>query len=260
MRMAKYICRFQLLALAMLLVLVVLISAPSSANADKVMVNKDKEFDEAYWQEFLSTPFTDTQSPTGIKEKEHQRELAYTYGYDYPGEICDHSGFLQVDHVGVEKCIPRGQGLCKDGWEFGIYRKGGSYFVQLRKESDRNNPVYKRYEGAKELCIGERPGNVAYMSIKFDHGTQYLFGKDVGSSKHRLPRLKIRPQEGKCRGDNKDGRRMLGKCENEVIVKYRDGAGDDDCLWEVFFDGRTNTCSGSGWGFMPWPDCQANVR
>lgn len=256
MRMAKYICRFQLLALAMLLV--VLISAPSSANA--VMVNKDKEFDEAYWQEFLSTPFTDPQSPTGIKENEHQRELAYTYGYDYPGEICDHSGFLQVDHVGVEKCIRRGQGLCKDGWEFGIYRKGGSYFVQLRKESDRNNPVYKRYEGAKELCIGERPGNVAYMSIKFDHGTQYLFGKDVGSSKHRLPRLKIRPQEGKCRGDNKDGRRMLGKCDNEVIVKYRDGAGDDDCLWEVFFDGRTNTCSGSGWGFMPWPDCQANVR
>ena len=153
MRMAKYICRFQLLALAMLLVLVVLISAPSSANADKVMVNKDKEFDEAYWQEFLSTPFTDTQSPTGIKEKEHQRELAYTYGYDYPGEICDHSGFLQVDHVGVEKCIGRDQGLCKDGWEFGIYRKGGSYFVQLRKESDRNNPVYKRYGVPRSFAL-----------------------------------------------------------------------------------------------------------
>ena len=256
MRMAKYVCRFQLLALAM----VVLISAPSaSANANEIMVNKDKEFDEAYWQEFLSTSFTDPQSPTDSKENKNQRELAYTYGYDYPGEICDHSGFLQVDHVGVEKCIRPGQGLCKDGWEFGIYRKGESYFVQLRKESDRNNPVYKRYEGAKELCIGERPGNIAYMSIKFDHGTQYLVGKDVGSSKKRLPRLKIRPQEGKCRGDNKDGRRMLGKCDNEVIVKYRDGAGDDDCLWEVFFDGRTNTCSGSGWVLVPWPDCQADV-
>jgi len=265
MRIARNACRYQLLALVMPLLM---ISSSALANAGETAVSDVKEFDEAYWQEFLSTPFTDSQSPTDIiKAEEHHRELAYTYGYDYPGEICDHSGFLQVDHIGVEKCITRGRGLCKDGWEFGIYRKGTSYFVQLRKESDRNNPVYIKYEGATELCIGERPGNVAYMSIKFDHGTQYLIGKDVGS-RNKLPRLKIRPQEGKCRGDNKDARRMLGKCDNEVIVKYRDGAGDDDCLWEVFFDGETNTCSGSGWVFIPWPpqptaspssDCQANV-
>ena len=246
---ARLAQRHQLLALVAFLVI-----SSAAANADVVGTstkNDDSEFDQAYWREFLSTPF-DAAAANDLESSEHsdQRELAY--GYSSLGDYCDHSGFLQVDHVGKEKCIRRGQGLCKDGWEFGIYRKGESYFVQLRKETDRSNPVYVKYEGATELCIGERPGNVAYSSIKFDHGTHYLLGRDVGS-RNQLPRLKIRPQEGKCRGDNKDDRRMLGKCDKEAIVKYRDGAGDDDCLWEILFDGKTNTCKGSGWVFIPWP-------
>ena len=252
--------RYRVLALALSLLV---ISSSARAEADNAGTstststkNDDGEFDEAYWREFLSTPFDSASNDVELTHEdrnlEHgdQRDLAY--GYSSFGDYCDHSGFMQVDHVGKEKCIRRGQGLCKDGWEFGIYRKGESYFVQLRKESDRSNPVYVKYEGATELCIGERPGNVAYLSIKFDHGTHYLLGRDVGS-RNQLPRLKIRPQEGKCRGDNKNDRRMLGKCDKEAIVKYRDGAGDDDCLWEILFDGKTNTCKGSGWVFIPWP-------
>lgn len=267
---AKLTWRYQLLALA--LSMLVISSARAKANKAGASISTDNdegEFDEAYWREFLSTPFDAASNDVELPHEDrnlaydNQRDLAY--GYSSFGDYCDHSGFMQVDHVGKEKCIRRGQGLCKDGWEFGIYRKEESYFVQLRKESDRSNPVYVKYEGATELCIGERPGNVAYMSIKFDHGTHYLLGRDVGS-RNQLPRLKIRPQEGKCRGDNKGDRRMLGKCDKEVIVKYRDGAGDDDCLWEVFFDGKTNTCKGSGWVFIPWPqptasathNCQAN--
>lgn len=270
---AKLTWRYRILALVLSLLV---ISSAARAEADNAGTssststkNDEGEFDEAYWREFLSTPFDAAPNDDELShedrnlERGDQRDLAY--GYSSLGDYCDHSGFLQVDHVGKEKCIRRGQGLCKDGWEFGIYRKGESYFVQLRKESDRSNPVYVKYEGATELCIGERPGNVAYLSIKFDHGTHYLLGRDVGS-RNQLPRLKIRPQEGKCRGDNKDDRRMLGKCEKEVIVKYRDGAGDDDCLWEILFDGKTNTCKGSGWVFIPWPQptvspthkCQAN--
>lgn len=272
-RKAKLTWRYQILALALSLLV---ISSLARAEADNAGTstststkNDEGEFDEAYWREFLSTPFDAAPNDDELShedrnlERGDQRDLAY--GYSSLGDYCDHSGFLQVDQVGKEKCIRRGQGLCKDGWEFGIYRKGESYFVQLRKESDRSNPVYVKYEGATELCIGERPGNVAYLSIKFDHGTHYLLGRDVGS-RNQLPRLKIRPQEGKCRGDNKDDRRMLGKCDKEAIVKYRDGAGDDDCLWEILFDGKTNTCKGSGWVFIPWPQptvspthkCRAN--
>ena len=265
---AKLTCtriwRYQLLTLALsLLVFSSLARAKADGAGTSTSTKNDEgEFDEAYWREFLSTPFDAASNDIELLHEnrnvahDDQRDLAY--GYSSFGDYCDHSGFMQVDHVGKEKCIRRGQGLCKDGWEFGIYRRGESYFVQLRKESDRSNPVYVKYEGATELCIGERPGNGAYMSIKFNLGTAYLLGRDVGS-RNQLPRLKIRPQKGKCRGDNKDGRRMLGKCDKEVIVKYRDGAGDDDCLWEVFFDGKTNICKGSRWVFIPWPECQANV-
>jgi hypothetical protein len=258
---AKNARRHKLLASAILAPLLV-ISSSALANADVGAATKNDEgFDEAYWREFLSTPFEAAANDVELTNErkaadEDQRELAY--GNSYLGDFCYHSGFLQVDYVGVEKCIRRGQGLCKDGWEFGIYRKGESYFVQLRKENDRGSPVYVKYTNATELCIGEKPGNVAYMWIKFDHGTHYLLGRDVGS-KTQLPRLKIRAQEGKCRGDNKNTRRTLGKCDNEVIVKYRDGAGNNDCLWEVLFDGGANTCKGSGWVFIQRPQPTAST-
>jgi len=213
-----------------------------NTNADTSTSTID---DQQYWQEFfrkISSPF----------EEEEGRELRQHKYYRKNAEICAYQGFMQVDYVGKEKCLYRNEAICKDGWQLGIFRKDTSYYLQLRRESSPSRPVYINYKDATELCIGEKRGNLAYLTIKVPSGVHYLAGPNVGNP-HKLPRLKIRPQKGGCRGTS-DGNRMLQNCDDdEVIVKYRDGAGDDDCLWEILFSGDTRTCPGSLWGFVPNP-------
>ena len=150
-----------------------------------------------------------------------------------PKVQCPYGGALQVPRVDGEVCIRPGQGICADGWTFFIdkYHDGQTYLM-LWKDDDRY-PVVKWFPGAEELCIGERYRNIAYLYVEYGDGTCYLVGPNAGNP-CKLPRLKIVP------GSSDYNRR-------DAIVKFRDGAGDDDTLLSIMANGNAETADDAKW-------------
>ena len=150
-----------------------------------------------------------------------------------PKVQCPYGGALQVPRVDGEVCIRPGQGICADGWTFFIdkYHDGNNYLM-LWNDDDRY-PVVKWFPGAEELCIGERYRNIAYLYVEYGDGTCYLVGPNAGNP-YKLPRLKIVP------GSSDYNRR-------DPIVKFRDGAGDDDTLLSILANGNAETADDAKW-------------
>ena len=150
-----------------------------------------------------------------------------------PAVQCPHGGALQVPRVDGEVCIRPGQGICADGWTFFIDRyHDGQTYLMLWNDDDRY-PVVKWFPGAEELCIGERYRNIAYLYVEYGDGTCYLVGPNAGNP-YKLPRLKIVP------GSRDYNRR-------DAIVKFRDGAGDDDTLLSILANGDVETADDAKW-------------
>ena len=146
-----------------------------------------------------------------------------------PSGVSCQGGALQVPAVDAETCLRPGQGLCADGWTFfiGTYIDGYSYLMLWN--DDDSTPVVRWYPGATKLCIGERFPNIAYLYVDFDYGTCYLASNSGNPNK--LPRLKIVPDADKAKKD-------------DVVVKFRDGAGDD-ALWTIAANGQAETGAGA---------------
>ena len=147
---------------------------------------------------------------------------------------CPYGGSMDVDYHGKEKCLGVGQAICKNGWRFGIRHYIDNTYLMLWRDDD---PVYLVHRwfvaGATRLCIGEQYPNVAYMRIEFGRNVYYLIGPSVGSADH-LARLKIVPDTQKYKPD-------------DVIVKFRDGPGDANALWQIFANGVSQTSPDALW-------------
>lgn len=160
---------------------------------------------------------------------------------------CPFGGSMDVDYYGQEKCIGVGQGICKDGWQFGIRQHGDNTYLMLWREDNPMNPVFKSFPGATQLCIGELYPNVAYLSITYedccDDCLYFLIGKGAGDRDH-LARLKIVPDTQKYKQD-------------DAIVKFRDGPGDDNTLWQIFANGMSKRSYDTIW--YPLPCCSQDI-
>ena len=135
-----------------------------------------------------------------------------------PSGVSCQGGALQVPAVDAESCLRPGQGLCADGWTFFIGTYVGGYSYLMLWYDDDSAPVFWLFAGATQLCIGERFPNIAYLYVDFDDDTYtscYLASNSGNPNK--LPRLKIVPDADKAKKD-------------DVVVKFRDGAGDDALL------------------------------
>ena len=150
-----------------------------------------------------------------------------------PRGVSCQGGALQVPAVDAESCLRPGQGLCADGWTFFIGTYFGYSYLMLWNDDD-SAPVFWLFAGATKLCIGERYPNIAYLYVDFDDGTYtscYLASNSGNPNK--LPRLKIVPDADKAKKD-------------DVVVKFRDGAGDD-ALFTIAANGRYETGAGASW-------------
>ena len=138
-------------------------------------------------------------------------------------------------------------------------------YLQLFEKDAPVMPVYKAFQGAKQLCIGEKAGNIAYLYIVFNDGCYWLIGSpDAGRDDH-LPKLKIRDQDrrrgrrlgGSSGGDN-DADKLNDKYNkgrgDDVIVRFRDGPGIVNTLLEIYNDGSYNQSPNALWYFVPNED------
>ena len=132
-------------------------------------------------------------------------------------------------------------------------------FVQLFKKNKPVMPVFKALEGAKQLCIGEAKGNIAFMYIVVDDGTYWLIGNPDAGRKDHLPKLKIREQDrrrerrlgsGGNDADKLNDRYNKGPGD-DVIVRFRDGPGIVNTLFEIFKNGDCRTAKDAHWYFDP---------
>ena len=108
----------------------------------------------------------------------------------WPSITCPYGGAMQVGYYGQEQCIGVGQGLCKDGWNFGISNYDDTTYVMLWREDNPAHPVIRWFPGATSLCIGEQYPNVAYLRVTYDDCLYYLIGPGAGSA-NSLACLKI---------------------------------------------------------------------
>ena len=145
----------------------------------------------------------------------------------WPSITCPYGGAMQVEYYGREQCIGVGQGICKDGWQFGINHYGDNTYLMLWREDNPAYPVFRSFPGATQLCIGEQYPNVAYLRVTYDDCMYYLIGPGAGDA-NNLARLKIVPDTQKYKSD-------------DVIVKFRDGPGDSNTLWQIFANGASMT-------------------
>ena len=99
------------------------------------------------------------------------------------------------------------------------------------------NPVYKWFPGATSLCIGEQYPNVAYLRVVYEDCLYYLIGPGAGSADN-LVRLKIVADNQRYKPD-------------DVIVKFRDGPGDQNALWQIFANGYSQTSPDALWYPIP---------
>ena len=155
----------------------------------------------------------------------------------WPPITCPYGGAMQVEYYAQEQCIGVGQGLCKDGWQFGIRHYGDNTYLMLWREDNPAYPVVRWFPGATSLCIGEQYPNVAYLRITYDDCLYYLIGPGAGSA-GSLARLKIAANTRKYKPD-------------DVIVKFRDGPGDQNTLLQIFASGFSRTSPDAMWYPMP---------
>ena len=155
----------------------------------------------------------------------------------WPSITCPYGGAMQVEYYGQEQCIGVGQGLCKDGWNFGISNYDDTTYVMLWREDNPAHPVIRWFPGATSLCIGEQYPNVAYLRVTYDDCLYYLIGPGAGST-GSLARLKIAANTRKYKPD-------------DVIVKFRDGPGDKNTLLQIFANGFSRTSSDAMWYPLP---------
>ena len=155
----------------------------------------------------------------------------------WPPITCPYGGAMQVEYYAQEQCIGVGQGLCKDGWQFGIRHYGDNTYLMLWREDNPAYPVVRWFPGATSLCIGEQYPNVAYLRITYDDCLYYLIGPGAGSA-GSLARLKIAANTRKYKPD-------------DVIVKFRDGPGDQNTLLQIFANGFSRTSSDAMWYPLP---------
>jgi len=156
------------------------------------------------------------------------------WGYHHlPHITCPYGGAMQVEHYGDEVCFGVGQGICKNGWNFGIDKFHDTTYLMLWREENPAMPVYRWFPGATHLCIGEKYPNIAYLYVKFGNCVYYLVGPGAGSP-DKLARLKIVPDTKKY-------------SPYDTIVKFRDGAGSDDTIWQIFASGAFKTSWDASW-------------
>jgi len=163
---------------------------------------------------------------------------------------CPYGNSLQVTRIGHPVCLGVNEILCRDGWKFGIIQTGSGDHAQTHLELRRDNAdddrivdlVYRKFPSARSLCISEHYQNVAVLSVAVDDGTWYLVAPNAGNPK-KLPRLKIVEDAGDA--NDRD--------HNHLVVRFRDGAGEDDTLWELFASGYAETASDAAWFFMDPP-------
>ena len=105
-------------------------------------------------------------------------------------------------------------------------------FLQLFMEDAPVMPVYKAFQGAKQLCIGEKAGNIPYLYIVFGDGCYWLIGSPMAGRDDHLPKLKVRDRDG-------------------VIVRFRDGPGEMNALWQIYENGMSRTSPYAKWYFIP---------
>jgi hypothetical protein len=108
--------------------------------------------------------------------------------------------------------------------------------------------VYKAFQGASKLCIGEKKGNIAYLYVVYGDASYWLIGyPDAGRSDH-LPKLKIRDSRRRRLNDaakkNDKYEKYLGEY---VVVRFRDGPGITNTLWEIFEDGSDHISPYAKW-------------
>lgn len=157
---------------------------------------------------------------------------------------CPYGSALQVMRIGYPVCLEINEILCKDGWKFGIIQTGygnnTESHLELRRDNSDNERmvdlVYRKFPTANSLCIAEHHQNVAVLSVGVEDGTWYLACPNAGNP-NKLPRLKI--VEDADSGDR-----------HQLVVRFRDGAGEDDTLWELFANGKTETASDCAWFFI----------
>jgi len=187
----------------------------------------------------------------------------------------DYGGSMEVQNKNKEQCFYINEGIGKDDWAFGITQGPvpgmmGPFdtFLQLFDKDAPVMPVYKAFQGAKQLCIGEKKGNIAYLYIVFGTGCYWLIGApDAGRDDH-LPKLKIRDQ------DRRRERQLGGSSDNDadklndqynkgpggdVIVRFRDGPGIVNTLWEIFNNGFSRTSPDAKWYFIPNDDMNLTI-
>ena len=158
-------------------------------------------------------------------------------GKGWPSITCPYGGAMQVEDYGHRQCIGVGQGLCKDGWRFGISHYGDTTYLMLWREDNPAYPVVRWFPGATTLCIGEQYPNVAYLRVTYEDCLYYLIGPGAGSADN-LARLKIVDDTQKFKPD-------------DVIVKFRDGPGDQNTLLQIFASGFSRTSPDAMWYPMP---------
>lgn len=122
-------------------------------------------------------------------------------------------------------------------------------FLQLFDEDWPVTPVYKAFKGARQLCIGEKEGNIAYLYIVYGDGCYWLIGSPNAGSDSHLPKLKVL--------DNR--RRKLWSSGAETIVRFRDGPGYLNSLWEIYSNGMSQTAPDAKWYFIPESDDDSNL-
>ena len=158
------------------------------------------------WKEYLfKDPFGEGKDaiessnlPPGLRKPKNNKgdqinwKSSGVRGSWMPSITCPYGGSMDVDYYGKEKCIGIGQGICKDGWQFGIRQHIDNTYLMLWREDDPMNPVYKWFPGATQLCIGELYPNIAYLRITYEDNLYFLIGRGAGDPNH-LARLKIVP-------------------------------------------------------------------
>ena len=177
--------------------------------------------------------------PNGASNPDYYKPRSGTY------VNCPDGGALQVKRIGYPVCLGTNEILCKNDWKFGIIRTGygnqTKSHLELRRDDTDNNRipdlVYRKFPTANTLCIAEYPQNLAILSVGVAGGTWYLACPNAGNP-NKLPRLKI--------VEEADG----GSDRHQLVVRFRDGAGTDDSLWEIFADGRTETANECAWFFI----------
>ena len=123
-------------------------------------------------------------------------------------------------------------------------------FLQLFDKDKPLIPVYKAFKGAKQLCIGEKKGNIAYLYIVYEDGVYWLIGKPNAGRDDHLPKLKIRDQDRRRLGGSSSKSDKYNK-GSDVIVRFRDGPGTVNSLWEIFSNGYSETSSDANWYLVP---------